>query len=83
MKIEVFRSTSLACWYWHVVARNGKLVADSEGYNTKADAIRAAKAFVRGMIRPYAKSFPMSGEYANVLFTMKTDKHNIVTIRWQ
>lgn len=83
MKIEVFEGNSSGVWYWHVVARNGKLVADSEAYNRRADAIRAAKQFVRGVIRPFAKSFPLTGAFTDPIFTEKVTTDNVTTIRWQ
>ena len=36
-------------WYWHVRARNGKIIAQSEGYTTKRDAKQGAKALVQTM----------------------------------
>ena len=52
MKIEVW-SNSAGAWFWHFVARNGKTVADAESFPSKANAIRAAKACVKGIARPY------------------------------
>lgn len=40
-------------WYWHFRARNGKIVSDAEGFPTKANALRAAKAIMRAVCRPY------------------------------
>lgn len=43
-------------WRWRLVAANGRTVATSgEGYTRKADALRAARAFLRGipvMVKP-------------------------------
>lgn len=33
-------------WYWNVKSKNHKVVAQSEGYKTKAGAERGAKALV-------------------------------------
>lgn len=30
-------------WFWHELARNGKIVAVSEAFDSKANAVRAAK----------------------------------------
>ena len=36
-------------WYWHVTAKNGKIVAQSEGYTTKAGAQKGLKALVKAV----------------------------------
>jgi uncharacterized protein YegP (UPF0339 family) len=34
-------------WYWHVIAPNGRLIADgAEGYKKRSGAIRAAQRFI-------------------------------------
>lgn len=38
-------------WYWHVKAKNGKIVAQSEGYKTKHGAMNGAKALVKSIRR--------------------------------
>lgn len=43
MKIQVFKSPVNRQWYFHLKARNGKLIAQSEGYHKKASAIKTAK----------------------------------------
>ena len=40
MKIKLFRSPKNRQWYFHIVGRNGKIIAASEGYNRRADAAR-------------------------------------------
>lgn len=40
-KIVVFRAPSKQ-WYFHILASNGKIVAQSEGYKRKASAVKAA-----------------------------------------
>ncbi len=43
MKFVVFRDAGLL-WRWRLVSRNGKIIADSgEGYESKANARRAAR----------------------------------------
>ena len=41
-KIEVFKSGD---WYWHLRARNGEIMCQSEGYRRKSGAINAAEKF--------------------------------------
>jgi len=42
MKIAVYQGRDRQ-WYLRLVARNGEIVLDSEGYSTKSNAKRAAK----------------------------------------
>ncbi len=54
MYIELWCSNKLSAkqrWYWHLKARNGKIVSDAEAFPTKAHAIRAAQAVVRGVVK--------------------------------
>lgn len=38
-------------WYWHAIARNGKIVADgAEGYTRAADCRKALNRFVASVI---------------------------------
>lgn len=41
MKITVFKGKD-SQWYWNLKARNGQVMAQSEGYTKKANAERAA-----------------------------------------
>ena len=41
-KIEVWQGKDRQ-WYIRLIASNGRISADAEGYTRKADAIRAAK----------------------------------------
>lgn len=44
--LEVFRGRGRATkhqWYWHRRARNGEIIAMSEGYTRKSSAIRGAE----------------------------------------
>lgn len=36
-------------WYWNVKARNGRVVAQSEGYQTKQGAIKGAQALGKAL----------------------------------
>ncbi len=47
MKIEYFRSTKTAEWFFRFRARNGKIVAQSEGYGRKRSAVNAARSIKR------------------------------------
>ena len=42
-KFEVWKSMN-GDWYFHLVAPNGKLIADSEGYSRKSNALKGIKA---------------------------------------
>lgn len=48
-KIEVFQSDKNGEWYFRVVARNHKTVAQSEGYTRKADCFRGIEALKRAV----------------------------------
>lgn len=50
MKIEVFVDDN-NFWYWHFRAKNGRITADAEAYASKANAIRAAKAVVKAVVK--------------------------------
>ena len=54
-KIEVFHGKDDWRWYWRVRASNSKIVAQSEGYSSKDNALRGASALRRAMILPQLK----------------------------
>lgn len=66
MHIEVWKGSGKQPWRWDKVNR-GKIVSDAEGFPSKGNAMRAAKAEVRGTIgRPttFATWAPgMKGNY--------------------
>jgi uncharacterized protein YegP (UPF0339 family) len=41
--IEIFQSNG-GEWYFHVTGDNGEILAQSEGYTSKSDALRGLKA---------------------------------------
>ena len=43
MKIQYFQSNYQ--WYFHIRARNGKIIAQSEGYRRKSSCLRTIKLF--------------------------------------
>ena len=43
MKFHVFQSTQNHQWYFHLRARNGKIIAQSEGYSRQQNAIEAVR----------------------------------------
>lgn len=45
MSIELFKSRFSGEYFFRLVARNGKIVAQSEGYKRKASAIKTIKRF--------------------------------------
>jgi len=49
-KLEVYQSDANSDWYWRLLARNGKVIADgSEGYVSLANAMRAARNVQKGL----------------------------------
>jgi uncharacterized protein YegP (UPF0339 family) len=48
MKFEIYRQLSLpqGPWRWRLSARNGKIVAEGEGYEHAYDMIRTIKKYV-------------------------------------
>ena len=52
-KIEVFPSKN--DWRWRVCASNGEIIAQSEGYSSKDNALRGVSALKRAMILPQLK----------------------------
>lgn len=52
MKIQYFQSNYQ--WYFHIRARNGKIIAQSEGYRRKSSCLRTIEIFThaqRGLLR--------------------------------
>jgi uncharacterized protein YegP (UPF0339 family) len=49
MHIEVFKGRGAQPWRWHF-RNKGRVTADSEGFPSKAHAIRAAKGVVRAVL---------------------------------
>jgi uncharacterized protein YegP (UPF0339 family) len=48
MKIVAYKGRGQHPWRWRLVARNGKIVADSaEGYSTRSNLLRAARRIAR------------------------------------
>lgn len=48
MHIEIFEG--VGGWYWHFCSK-GRVTADSEAFPSKANALRAAKAVVKGVCK--------------------------------
>ena len=44
MKYTLWKSVSDFKWYWNLVARNGEIIATSEGYSSKAMALKGIRA---------------------------------------
>lgn len=50
MKFVIYKDRS-GEWRWRLVARNGRIVADSgEGYTRRRSAVRAANSVLRGLL---------------------------------
>lgn len=45
MSIELFKSRLSGQWHFRLVARNSKIVAQSEGYKRKASALKTIRRF--------------------------------------
>ncbi len=46
MKARIFKGDNNE-WYWHIVAKNGQIIADGgEGYKTRWGCKRAVKKFL-------------------------------------
>lgn len=43
MRFEVFRGKFRRRWYWRLVADNGEVIAQSEGYHNRADALSTVR----------------------------------------
>lgn len=43
-KFEVFKSAEDGFWYFHLKSRNGKIIAQSEGYTRKRNAVKGIAA---------------------------------------
>ena len=53
-KFEVFESVDSGIWYFRLVAANGKIIAQSEGYSRPRNALKGIAA-----IKKIAKSAPI------------------------
>lgn len=47
MLFEVFHSGSNKLWYFHLKARNGKIIAASEGYQNRSDIVQLHDDYFR------------------------------------
>jgi uncharacterized protein YegP (UPF0339 family) len=43
MEYEYWKSSKDGNWYWHLKAANGEIVAQSQGYDSIAAKLRAAR----------------------------------------
>ncbi len=80
MQIEIWKGRGKQPWRWHIRAKNGKVVADAEGFPTRNHARRASIAHVRAIIKCATKAFAVfeiwyPGTIASV-------KGNVMVIRW-
>lgn len=80
MHIEVWQGPATGQrWHWHFKQPNGRIVADAEAFPTQAHAVRAAKAVVRGIIKPWRVFFP--NEWPNFTAKRSPDGKRLI-IRW-
>lgn len=47
---KVWRSEANHQWYWHIKARNGRIIAASEGYKRKSDALQGLESLVSNIM---------------------------------
>jgi uncharacterized protein YegP (UPF0339 family) len=47
MRFEIFRNPSHHGFFFRIVARNGQIIAQSEGYTTKQSAQKTIKSIMR------------------------------------
>jgi len=73
MHIEVMKL--LKGWYWHFRAKNGNIVSDAEAFPTKANAMRAAKAVVKAVVKPY-------GDTSMLVFKTTKVDDNLFHVTW-
>lgn len=54
MKVEIFRRLGMRgrLWFFRVRARNGRIIAQSEGYRNRGDALQTINLLKAGL--PYA-----------------------------
>lgn len=59
MRIEVWHGKvgKRQAWFWHLRAKNGKIVTDAESFPSRSHALRAAKALVRSIVKPVSAEF--------------------------
>ncbi len=43
-RFSVFRSPVSSEWYWNLRARNGEIIAQSEGYKTRQGALKGIRS---------------------------------------
>lgn len=49
-RIEVWPAAKRDQWYWHLVARNGRIVlTGGEGFTSKAHALRAVRSIIKAV----------------------------------
>lgn len=48
MQFEFWKSESSGLWYWHLRGKNGRIVAASEGYNSKSACVRTIEVIREG-----------------------------------
>lgn len=75
MHIEVFQGKAQDFWYWHFKARNGKFVADAEAFDSKGNAIRAAKGVVRSVLKRCINT-------GYLTFSQQVQKDGTIRIFW-
>lgn len=85
MHIEVFQASHAIIkpnrkeqivWCWHL-KNKGRIVADGEPFASKGNAIRAAKAVVRGIVK--RMSWPAANDVRFMSETSKTTDKTIIT----
>ncbi len=68
MKVKLFEGKD--GWRWRFESK-GRITADSEAFDSESNAVRAAKAVVKSVLKPSMKSAGV--EKYKVVFTRKED----------
>lgn len=56
--IQIFKSPEDAQFYFHIRAKNRRIVAQSEGYKTRASAVKGIAALKKAVLEDGAKAEP-------------------------
>jgi uncharacterized protein YegP (UPF0339 family) len=74
MHIEIYLSAADDQWYWRT-KNGGRVTTDAEGYVSKGNAVRAAKAHIKGVFKPVSGSM-------QVQFTLQKRAENEFVLNW-
>jgi uncharacterized protein YegP (UPF0339 family) len=58
VKIEILQAQGGKEWFWHF-KNKGRIIAVSETFPSRSNALRAAKSCVRGVLKPMPTRVPL------------------------